>query len=65
MKTREIEVVSRSDGDKVPATLLLCGECSGEEFLVYVIDDHPHLQCVACGETYCQAHTCDKIKNDL
>lgn len=51
---KDVEVSSRVDGEKVPAKLCTCPNCQGEEWIVYLVRDHPHLQCVACGETFCQ-----------
>lgn len=60
MKTRRIVVESRAGppGEKASAQLLKCRECNGEEFLIYIIKDHPHLQCVNCSATYCSGGKC-------
>jgi hypothetical protein len=52
--TEEI-VVHDISGRPTPAMLQVC-KCGGREWLVYAIEvhgkDHPHMQCVACGECY-------------
>jgi hypothetical protein len=54
MNTRPIEIEARADGGKAKAQMKLC-DCGFELFMVYQIDqqDHPHLQCVRCGLSYC------------
>jgi ribosomal protein L37E len=55
MKTKDVYVTSQVDGQRVAATLIQCPRCDGESFLIYVIgDDHTHIQCTECGETYCK-----------
>lgn len=54
MKDREISVQSRVDGQPAPAKLMVC-DCECEAFGVYTLVDqnHPHLQCLECGTTFC------------
>jgi hypothetical protein len=46
--------VTRDDGRVVPANLGLC-QCGSEQFVLFqlVEQTHLHVQCVACGVTYC------------
>jgi hypothetical protein len=49
-------VVHAMDGTPTQAKLQVC-ECGGREWLVYAIEvagkERPHMQCVACGASYC------------
>jgi hypothetical protein len=42
------------------ATLMTCEDCGAAEFLIYQImgQSHHHLQCVACGTSYCLGGEC-------
>lgn len=55
---KEIVVDAREGArqDKRSAVLLVCTKCQGETFKIFFLkgQDHPHLQCVGCDETYCQ-----------
>jgi hypothetical protein len=55
MKTRQIKIESRADGAKAAAELMICENCGGEVFCIYVIagHTHPHLQCFECTTTFC------------
>jgi hypothetical protein len=60
MKTRRIEIVSRVDGDRKPADMVICGECGHDAFILYRVECNPHgrhmhLQCAGCSEVYCEA----------
>jgi hypothetical protein len=54
MNTEPIEIESRLDGIKVDADLMVC-TCGCKMLFAYVIrgQNHPHLQCVRCGLSYC------------
>lgn len=60
LKSRTVRVQSLVDLSEVEAEIWSCGACGGETWLVLVIAGHdaPHLQCVACGISYCQSGTC-------
>ncbi len=52
---KSAEIVSRVDGRTVIARVATCPKCGNESWFLYLIaDDHPHLQCTDCGETFCQ-----------
>ena len=53
LKTVKVQVVS-AGGEKLPGELLAC-ECGHLDFNAFVLADqeHPHLQCAACGVSYC------------
>jgi transposase-like protein len=55
MELSKVHVIDE-EGNLVPATLLLCPACKGEEFVIYNVgeQDHPHFQCVKCARSYCQ-----------
>ena len=56
MKWRDITVMSISTGgDQIPAKLGSCNFCGCEEFMVYIVGNqqHPHMQCLNCGECFC------------
>lgn len=49
---KPIGVKSRVDGHSTKARLCTC-PCGNPEWLIYLIDGHQHLQCLRCGETFC------------
>jgi hypothetical protein len=53
MKTRLDFVTSAEDGSMVIAETIICEECDGDTFHIFIIKGHNHLQCVACGVTFC------------
>lgn len=54
MKTREVSVTDAL-GTTCPATLTVCMRCDSDAFHIYSIGEHhTHLQCAACGASYCQ-----------
>jgi hypothetical protein len=55
MKTKAIDIVSRVSGEHVTAELMICSRCNGEHFQMYLVAGHIHMQCVHCGESFCQA----------
>jgi len=50
---KPISVVSRVDDSSVPADLMVC-PCGSDVWHVYIVNNHPHMQCIVCGVTYCQ-----------
>lgn len=57
MTYKGIEVISRVSGATVPAKLVIC-DCGCFSFQIYIVEDHPHLQCLRCGTTHCQGNRC-------
>ena len=56
-----IEVHS-SDGAQAKAELIICAECQGQAFVIFIVQGHPtpHLQCLTCHTSYCgNAAGCD------
>lgn len=62
MKYKDVTVISRMDGKPEPAKLFQCDSCGSVEFLIYQVANHPHLQCLKCGTTFCQGHGCDGVE---
>ena len=58
MNYKDVTIHSRVTGQPGPAKMLECDMCDGREFLVYIVLDHPHLQCLKCGTTHCQGEKC-------
>ncbi len=55
--------VTDKDGNVVPAKVIVCPVCSGDQFHLFVIGQgHNHLQCSnpVCRETFCQGG-CDQV----
>jgi len=62
MKTKTVEIEDK-DGVKVPADLIICPECGGAFFHVYVFQgQHLHFQCEDCEASFCDG-TCATIGN--
>lgn len=59
MHDKHVVITARDTGEKVSARLLICPDCTGEPFLVYIPAgmDHAHFQCVNCGTTFCDGCT--------
>lgn len=60
-------VVSRATGERVPAYLQVC-ECGCQIWNCFIVvgDDHPHLQCDECGDTYCsKGSACNSFGKSL
>lgn len=55
MDTKQVKVEAR-DGSKevTDALLVICPQCSGDSFKIFVVHGHNHLQCATCNETFCQ-----------
>jgi len=54
MDTQQTEVTDMF-GAKVSADLVICPECQNDGFHLFVIGtNHNHLQCSACGKSFCQ-----------
>jgi hypothetical protein len=58
MTTKEVSVVDNR-GIMVTALLMICDNCGGESFHIFVVPTpetkgHNHLQCTGCGESFCQ-----------
>jgi len=48
-------------GEVLPAELIICPECGGDRFNLYVLGaSHDHLQCCLCGRSFCQGG-CDEL----
>lgn len=63
MKTKPVTVTDMH-GNDVPATLLLCSECSNGTFAIFVIgESHQHLQCLQCEESFCDG-SCENQKEN-
>lgn len=60
MNTRRVTITCLITGQQLPADLLLCPNCDGEQFVVYLPDkiDHCHFQCRTCDATFCDG--CEK-----
>ena len=57
MKTEHSNVTDLA-GRVVPADVVVCERCSGMAFFCFMIrGQHQHIQCIACGESYCDG-TC-------
>jgi hypothetical protein len=53
MNSREVEVLD-ADGNTTRATLIVCPECGGLHFAIFVVGAaHQHLQCSECGTSFC------------
>lgn len=55
MKTRTV-TVDGNDGSSLDAELIVCENCNEEKFSIFTLaghDGHYHLQCLGCGECYC------------
>lgn len=52
MQTRKMPVTSRVTGTTLMAELLLC-ECGHDQFYMYAIGPHNHLQCTKCQACFC------------
>ncbi len=66
MNFKEITVHShRHDVESRMGVQATCG-CGGEAFGVFQIlgQSHPHLQCVACGSSYCLGGQCEPEDDD-
>lgn len=60
MNTRRVTVSDR-DGHIVPADLIVCPECEGERFIVFVLlGQHLHFQCLDCECSFCDG-TCSAV----
>lgn len=64
MKSREITVTARDgSGIEEQADLIVCEVCDGEDWHLYQLKraagGHPHIQCTACGTTFCCGN-CDQ-----
>lgn len=58
MKTRDVMLDQRAGpgaGTQIPAQLILCPRCDGDQFHIYSVEGHSHLQCVQCTTSYCCA----------
>lgn len=66
MRFVERTAMSAVTGQTKPMQLAQCEACDGETFYVCLIGRKqlPHLQCVDCGVTYCDGHTCDTDDED-
>lgn len=57
LRTDTVTVTSRVDGAKTEALVFVCSRCGRESadplFIVFAVNEHPHLQCAYCDETYC------------
>jgi hypothetical protein len=53
VKAKPIQVKMGTPGVMVDAVLVVCAECDGENFTIYFIDEHQHIECLACHTTYC------------
>jgi hypothetical protein len=59
MKTKPVTVRDRN-GQAEPADLIVCPDCEGARFCIYLIEGkHQHLQCLACETTFCDG-TCTR-----
>jgi hypothetical protein len=52
MKTR-LDFVTNDIGGMIMAEVIICAECDNDSFHIFNVKGHSHLQCVACGETFC------------
>jgi len=63
MKTKDVTVTARDNGEEVPAKLMVC-DCGSTLFFVYLVGDgkaqHEHIQCGWCGECFCHG-CCDLV----
>jgi hypothetical protein len=59
MKYKNVPITSRTDGSTETGMLFECDVCGQNEFLIYQIKGHPHLQCINCDTTFCQNGSCD------
>jgi hypothetical protein len=60
MNVKQVTVTDFT-GKEVPAELIICPECGGEAFHLYVIaDKHNHMQCTSCDRCFCQGG-CEKV----
>lgn len=63
MNTRRVNVQDEQ-GKEIPAELILCPECGGDTFKLFVVlstkidwdkpHHHNHLQCENCSRSFCQ-----------
>lgn len=54
--------VHGSDGAQCQAQLIICAECQGQSFVIFLLAGHdtPHLQCLGCHTSYCgNSEGCD------
>lgn len=54
MITKETTVTDKN-GNEVPALLVLCPECGRDEFSIFVVNGHNHLQCLYCEVSFCSS----------
>ncbi len=66
MNFKEITVHSHIPGTKSRMGVQAACDCGGEAFGVFQIlgQSHPHLQCVACGLSYCLGGQCEEDDDD-
>lgn len=61
---KESIVVTDMHGSDKPALMAVC-ECGNNTFVVFQLEgqDHPHLQCAMCDETYCEkGEGCESVE---
>ena len=64
MKYHDVTVTDKN-GVAVKAQMVVCpnpacGLSGGDDrFHLYVVDGHSHMQCITCGETFCDG-MCDR-----
>lgn len=59
MQKRAVEVTA-ADGEVVEAELVICSQCEGEVWTVFVVkgQNHAHVQCMECGTSFCAGAQC-------
>lgn len=60
MKGVSVTARDRISGRTVEATQVVCPECDGQTFQLYVLEgggqlSHNHLRCTGCETSFCQA----------
>lgn len=59
MKTKDVMIVARRPAPhqvgEVPGQVIVCDQCDNDAFAIFFVEEHNHLQCTACGTSYCQS----------
>lgn len=61
MKTKPGFTQINGIGGNLPCDVIICDRCDGEDFVIYSVLGHTHLQCVGCDKTFCSGE-CSKPK---
>jgi len=63
MNLIDIQVTDK-DQKVIPAQMVTCEQCHQSSFRILVINGHNHLECITCGDSYCQGGCDHGCKDD-